>query len=131
MSDPVPDIGWCVGGIGRWLLIRADLRKTATKSSRQLATLALALAALAGGKQIFTRFKRILNRKPGRPGLSPARFAAALLLLLSLAASSALALGAGWVLWVLVGLSVVSVAIMVVLMKRAWVRCSMASSRCP
>jgi NhaP-type Na+/H+ or K+/H+ antiporter len=44
-------VGAAVGGVGRWLLIRADLRKTATKSSRQLATLALALAAffLASG----------------------------------------------------------------------------------
>ena len=38
-------IGVAIGGAGRWLLIRADLRKTASSSSRQLATLALALAA--------------------------------------------------------------------------------------
>ena len=37
--------GILIGGAGRWLLIRADLRKTASSSSRQLATLALALAA--------------------------------------------------------------------------------------
>lgn len=44
-------VGIAVGGIGRWLLIRAGLRKTASSSSRQLATLALALAAffLASG----------------------------------------------------------------------------------
>jgi NhaP-type Na+/H+ or K+/H+ antiporter len=38
-------VGIAIGGVGRWLLIRADLRRTATASSRQLATLALALAA--------------------------------------------------------------------------------------
>ncbi|MEX1334818.1 MAG: cation:proton antiporter, partial [Candidatus Limnocylindrales bacterium] len=38
-------VGAAVGGLGRWLLIRADLRGTASPSSRQLATLALALAA--------------------------------------------------------------------------------------
>ena len=38
-------VGGSIGGIGRWLLIRADLRGTASESSRQLATLALALAA--------------------------------------------------------------------------------------
>jgi NhaP-type Na+/H+ or K+/H+ antiporter len=38
-------IGVVVGGAGRWLLIRADLRGTATGSTRQLATLALAVAA--------------------------------------------------------------------------------------
>ncbi len=37
--------GILIGGVGRWLLIRADLRKTASPSSRQLATLALALGA--------------------------------------------------------------------------------------
>ena len=37
--------GILIGGVGRWLLIRADLRKTASASSRQLATLALALGA--------------------------------------------------------------------------------------
>jgi NhaP-type Na+/H+ or K+/H+ antiporter len=37
--------GIAIGGVGRWLLIRADLRRTASSSSRQLATLALALAA--------------------------------------------------------------------------------------
>jgi NhaP-type Na+/H+ or K+/H+ antiporter len=38
-------IGVLIGGVGRWLLIRADLRKTASRSSRQLATLALAMSA--------------------------------------------------------------------------------------
>jgi NhaP-type Na+/H+ or K+/H+ antiporter len=38
-------VGVLVGGIGRWLLIRADLRGTASRSSRQLAALALALGA--------------------------------------------------------------------------------------
>lgn len=38
-------IGVVIGGIGRWLLIRADLRKTTSPSSRQLSTLALALGA--------------------------------------------------------------------------------------
>lgn len=44
-------VGIVIGGTGRWLLIRADLRKTASPSSRQLSTLALALAAyfIAGG----------------------------------------------------------------------------------
>jgi len=53
--DPVMDavgelagaivVGILIGGVGRWLLIRADLRKTASRSSRQLATLALAISA--------------------------------------------------------------------------------------
>lgn len=38
-------VGVLVGGVGRWLLIRADLRGTASRSSRQLAALALALGA--------------------------------------------------------------------------------------
>ena len=38
-------VGVAVGGAGRWLLIRAVLRKSASRSSRQLATLALALGA--------------------------------------------------------------------------------------
>jgi NhaP-type Na+/H+ or K+/H+ antiporter len=38
-------IGIVIGGGGRWLLIRADLRQTSSTSSRQLATLAMALAA--------------------------------------------------------------------------------------
>ncbi len=38
-------VGIALGGVGRWLLIRADLRKTASRNSRQLATLALALGA--------------------------------------------------------------------------------------
>jgi len=38
-------VGILIGGAGRWLLIRADLRKTASRSSRQLATLALAIGA--------------------------------------------------------------------------------------
>ena len=44
-------VGVTIGGVGRWLLSRADIRKTATPSSRQLATLALAMAAylLAAG----------------------------------------------------------------------------------
>ncbi len=40
-------VGVVIGGAGRWLLVRADQRKTATPSSRQLATLALAVAAYA------------------------------------------------------------------------------------
>lgn len=44
-------VGIIIGGAGRWLLIRADIRKTASVTSRQLSTLALALAAyfLASG----------------------------------------------------------------------------------
>jgi NhaP-type Na+/H+ or K+/H+ antiporter len=38
-------VGILIGGVGRWLLIRADLRKTTSRSSRQLATLALAIGA--------------------------------------------------------------------------------------
>ena len=38
-------IGVAIGAVGRWLLIRADIRRTSTRSSRQLATLALAMAA--------------------------------------------------------------------------------------
>lgn len=38
-------VGVVIGGAGRWLLSRADLRHLATSSSRQLATLAIALAA--------------------------------------------------------------------------------------
>ena len=38
-------VGVAIGGVGRWLLIRADLRKTTSHSSRQLATLALAVSA--------------------------------------------------------------------------------------
>ncbi len=38
-------IGVLLGGTGRWLLTRADLRHTTSASSRQLATLALALSA--------------------------------------------------------------------------------------
>ena len=38
-------VGVLIGGAGRWLLIRADLRKTASHASRQLATLALAVGA--------------------------------------------------------------------------------------
>jgi NhaP-type Na+/H+ or K+/H+ antiporter len=38
-------LGVAIGGAGRWLLVRADLRHTTTSSSRQLSTLALALAA--------------------------------------------------------------------------------------
>jgi NhaP-type Na+/H+ or K+/H+ antiporter len=37
--------GVIIGGAGRFLLVRADLRGTSSNSSRQLATLALALAA--------------------------------------------------------------------------------------
>ena len=38
-------VGIVVGGAGRWLLIRADLRRMTSPSSRQLAALALALGA--------------------------------------------------------------------------------------
>ena len=38
-------VGAAVGGAGRWLLIRADLRKSTSRSSRQLATLAIAFGA--------------------------------------------------------------------------------------
>jgi NhaP-type Na+/H+ or K+/H+ antiporter len=38
-------IGVVIGGVGRRLLIRADIRHTASTSSRQLSTLALAMAA--------------------------------------------------------------------------------------
>lgn len=38
-------VGIVIGGAGRWLLIRADLRRMTSSSSRQLAALALALGA--------------------------------------------------------------------------------------
>lgn len=38
-------VGVAIGGIGRWLLIRADLRQTTSPASRELATLALAVGA--------------------------------------------------------------------------------------
>jgi NhaP-type Na+/H+ or K+/H+ antiporter len=44
-------VGVVIGASGRWLLIRTDIRKTSTRSSRALATFAIALAAyfLASG----------------------------------------------------------------------------------